>query len=105
MTSNKEFRILSLLAILFAPITVILAWQAKFITTGSVELTRWDSLTISNKNVLFFAVLMFIAGFGGYISSKVKRGSTKYFLIMGCTYILVFSTGYAMHLAQPFRFD
>jgi len=78
------------------------AYFAKEITTGAVELTRWNSLVISNKTALFFMVMMTIAGFGGYVSSKFT--GKKKTMILAITYSIVFITGYVMSKAVPFRF-
>ncbi len=98
----KKLAIRYALPALSIPLWVFLAWKAKAVTTGSVELTRWDSIVISNKTFLFFFVLTAIGGFGGYLSTKVPKKRKVY--VLAATYALVFTTGYIMAQAQPFRF-
>lgn len=71
-------------------------------TKGLLELERWNETVISNKNAMFFFVLMSLAFGGTYLSTRLpKKYKLPLYII---TYTLVFSLGYIMSQAQPFRF-
>ena len=90
--------------LIFVGTATVIAWIASLtIVTGSRELLFWDTITISNKNALFFFLLMSIGGSGGYVSSKMSNKYLKAGVLV-ITYTLVFAVGLTISKSLPFRF-
>lgn len=88
----------------FLGVLVAFGWLMSFgVVSGALELCCWNKIIISNHSALFFANLLMIGGFGGYLSSRVKRKDLK-ILILIATYSLVFLMGFILQNSLPFRF-
>jgi len=83
--------------------SVAAACGAYPIVSGSVELTRWATVTITNKTAMFFFVLASVGAATGTVSYRMRSLPAKC-LTLAVGYTLVFALGSVMSGSLPFRF-
>ena len=88
--------------LLSALATLILSHAALRVITGEVQLTRWPTITLSNKPLMFWLILMTVSIWLYILAQKEKNTWVKW-LIRGLAPVVVYGLALALGEAYTAR--